>query len=312
MTSLSSFPNGFANGVTIRGVPLLQTHPGEVFFVSNADVLLDNGNSVAGVDQPGGGTYTRPFRTIDFAMSQCTASRGDVVIVLPGHVETIASAASLVMDIAGVAVVGLGTGSTRPQLNFTATAGSVEMDAVDCSLVNVNLKADVSAVVIGVNVDASGCTIQDCVMDFNATGDDFVTMIDIDAVDDIALIGNRLIAENIAGCDEAIRLDACDNVTIKGNQIFGDFTDGAIIGEGALGVNLTISDNTIYNADTTAGFVIDLNVAFTGILANNRLGTLFATAPETALDPGSLLCLENYVVNAVDESGTIVPVTLST
>ena len=137
-------------------------------------------------------------------------------------------------------------------------------------------------------------------------------MIDIDGVNGAELIDNELVAEDTAGCDEAIRLDDCDDVKIVGNLIYGDFTDGAIIGEGAAGKNLLIKGNDIYNSDTTAGFIADLNVAFTGIMAHNNCGTLFATAPETTIDPGSMLCIENYVVNAVDESGTIVPTTLST
>jgi len=92
----------------------------------------------------------------------------------------------------------------------------------------------------------------------------------------------------------------------------GDFTDGAIIGEGAASTGIVIKDNLIYNSDTTAGFVIDLNVACTGLLVKNNCGTLYATDPETTLDPGSLLCIENYVCNAVDESGALVPTTVST
>jgi hypothetical protein len=92
----------------------------------------------------------------------------------------------------------------------------------------------------------------------------------------------------------------------------GDFTDGAIIGEGAASTGILIADNYIYNSDTTGGEVIDINVASTGLIANNRCGTLFTTAPETAFDPGSCLCLENYVANDIDESGIIVPTTLST
>jgi len=312
MTTISSYPNGFTDGVTIRGMPILQTYSGEIFYVSNADILLSKGNRVAGLDQASGGTFSRPFRTIDFAVGQCTANRGDIIIVLPGHTEDIASSTSLVIDVAGVAIVGLGSGSLQPELNFSTTSGSIEMDAANCALVNLNIKADLTAVVVGVNVDANNCTIQGCTFDYANTGDDFVTMIDIDNVNGAAVIDCRLIAEDAAGCAEAIRLDNCDNVIIENNHIYGDFTDGAIIGEGASGVNLTIRNNTIYNSDTTAGFLVDLNVAFTGLLIGNRMGTLFATAPETAVDPGSLLCLENYVANAVDESGTIVPITLST
>jgi len=255
----------------------------------------------------------RAYDTIDAAIGACTANAGDVILVMPGHTETISSATSLVVDVAGVSIIGMGKGSNRPELNFSATAGSVEMDAANTRLSNVILKADVSAVVVGINIDAADVQVDNCLFDFNATGDDFITMIDVDAVNGARILDNELRAEEgAAGCNEAIRLDDCDNVVIDGNHITGDFTDGAIIGEGAVGINLRIINNTIYNADTTAGFLVDLNVAFTGIMANNRMGTLFATAPETAVDPGSLLCMENYVANAVDESGALVPTTVST
>ena len=255
----------------------------------------------------------RFFDTIDAAIGECTENAGDVILVAPGHTEDIAAATSLVVDVAGVSIIGLGTGSNRPELNFSATAGSVEMDAANTRLSNLILKADVSAVVVGVNVDADNVQIDNCLFTYNATGDDFITMIDVDGVNGAVIKDNVLKAEeSAAGCDEAIRLDDCDDVTIEGNHITGDFTDGAIIGEGAAGSNLVIKDNTIYNADTTAGFLVDLNVAFTGLFVGNRMGTLFTTAPETAVDPGSLLSVENYVANAVDESGALVPTAVST
>lgn len=164
---------------------------------------------------------------------------------------------------------------------------------------------------VGVNVDAHGCKIDHCKFEYNKTGDDFVTMIDVDGVDGFELSDCELEAEDSAGCDEAIRLDDCHDVKILRNIIYGDFTDGAIIGEGAAGHNLLIAHNYIYNSDTTAGYVIDLNVAFTGIMAHNSCGTLYTTDPESTLDPGSMLCIENYVCNNIDESGTLVPTSVS-
>jgi len=254
----------------------------------------------------------RFFSTIDAAVGACTANAGDVIYVMPGHTETIDAASALDVDVAGVQIIGLGQGSDRPVLDFTATAGTVDMAAANTRLSNLILRANVSAVVVGVNVDAAGVKIDHCRFEYNATGDDFITMIDIDGVDDVEVSDCELIAEDTAGCSEGIRLDDTDNTKILRNIIYGDFTDSAIVGEGAAGTNLVIADNIIYNSDTTAGNVIDLNVAFTGIIAGNRCGTLFATAPETAFDPGSCLCIENYVCNAVDESGTLVPVTVST
>ena len=283
---------------------------GKLFIVGDSSTANLDMLKEMFVPDPDG--VVRFFSTVDAAFGSCTANAGDVILVAPGHVETVASATSVVMDVAGVSVIGMGNGSNRPEFNFTATASSLEIDAANIRLSNFILKADISAVVVGVNVDADNFQMDNCHMNFNATGDDFVTMMDIDAVDGAKLIDNTFEAELIAGCAEAIRLDDTHNLVMTGNHITGDFTDGAVIGEGALGKNWLIANNYVYNADTTAGFVFDINVASTGILANNVCGTLFATAPETALDPGSLLSVENYVVNAVDESGALVPTTVST
>lgn len=309
MSGPSNYPNGFAQGVVIKGIPLTVSNPGKVFWVNGSTALAPGG--VGGSDS-NDGSYRRPFATIDYAVGKCTANRGDIIMVMPGHSEDINAAAALNVDVAGVAIVGLGTGTDRPDLNFSATAGTVALAAANTTLYNLTLTADVTAVVVGVNVDAAGCTIDNCEFRYNATGDDFITMIDCDAVADFTCTNNIFHAEETAGCSEAIRIDTATRANISGNHFTGDFTDGAIIGEGAASTGILIADNYIYNSDTTGGEVIDLNVACTGLIVNNRCGTLFPTAPETAFDPGSCLCLENYVANAIDESGIIVPTTLST
>lgn len=290
------------NGTTslLGGGSLFTT--GKVFYV----------NSVIGSDGNLGTDPEAPKATVNGAVAAVRANKGDKIVLMPNHAEDVANATDFLVDKAGTDIIGLGRGTDRATFTFTNTAGSVEMDAADCGISNVVFNASVSAVVVGINIDAANISIVNCETGFDATGDDFITMIDVDGVNGTSLIGNKLIAEDTAGCAEAIRLDDCDDTTIEGNTLYGDFTDGAIIGEGAAGKNLQLSYNTIYNSDTTAGFVIDLNVAFTGVMAYNNCTTLFATAPETALDPGSMLCIENYVANAVDESGALVPTAVST
>lgn len=293
----------------MAALPLALT--GKVFVVGDASTAnLDMVQQIFDRVDPDG--TLRFFSTIDAALSHCTANAGDVILVCPGHTETISSATSLVVDVAGVQIIGIGRGSDRPELNFSNTAGSVEMDAANTRLSNLILKADVSAVVVGVNVDADNVEIDHCQFTFNATGDDFVTMIDVDAVNGAYIHDNEFIAEDTAGCDEAIRLDDADDVKIVGNHIYGDFSDSAIVGEGAVGKNLLVQGNTIYNSDTTAGLCIDLNVAFTGLLVKNALGGLVAAGVAGVLDPGSCLCIENFGTNAIDESSAAVPTTAST
>lgn len=256
---------------------------------------------------------SRPKATIAGAISAATANVGDIIVVMPGHAENIASATSLIVNKAGVQIIGLGHGRNRPVLTYTATAGSIEMDAANTRLSNVVLLASVSAVVVGINVDADNVTLDGLEFNWDETGDDFITMVDVDAFDGATIANNRFIAQSAAaGAAEAIRLDDCHFVRIVGNQFSGQWSDAPIVGEGAAGVDLLIADNTIYNADTTTANGIALAVAFTGVMCRNMVGTLYATDPESTVDPGSLLCMENYVTNAVDETGTIVPVTAST
>src|SRR5690349_4202727 len=103
MSLMSNYPNGFANGISVRGVPLCQTHPGQVFWVYNGSALS--------AGQKGGsdgndGTFNAPFATLDYAIGKCSDNRGDIIFVKPGHAETLTAAAAIALDVAGVAVVG--------------------------------------------------------------------------------------------------------------------------------------------------------------------------------------------------------------
>lgn len=293
--SLTDFPNGVSSfGIPIvgGGVP---TTLGSTFFVS----------SVTGNASFSGTNPANALPTIDAAVGKCTANKGDVIVVMPDHSENISAATSLVVDVAGVSIIGLGRGRNRPQLHFTATAGSIEMDAANTRLSNLVLLASVSAVVVGINVDADGVMLDNLEFGYVDTGDDFVTMVDVDAFDYANIINCRFLTEAIAGAAEAIRLDDCHFVQIRNNWFSGNFSDSVIVGEGAAGTDLLLADNYMYNADTGTANGIDLNVAFTGIISNNRIGTLDGAAVANLLDPGSCLCTENYGVNAIDETGIV-------
>lgn len=133
--AFSNFPGGFAAGVTIRGVPIIQTHPGSIFWVSNSTALL---KGQRGGSDGNKGTFDSPFATIDYAVGQCTANRGDIIFVKPGHAETISSASIIALDVAGIALVGLGKGSARPTLTYTtATTANIPVTAANITIHNI-------------------------------------------------------------------------------------------------------------------------------------------------------------------------------
>jgi len=152
MSSNSNYPNGFLGGLTVRGMPITLLHPGNIFWVNNSSVLPDKG---IGGSNGNKGTYHQPFSTIDYAIGNCKASRGDIVAVMPGHAETIAGAAGVTSDVAGVAIVGLGTGSLRPQITFSATASTWSVTAANLTFYNLQFIAGIAEVVTMHNVAAT-------------------------------------------------------------------------------------------------------------------------------------------------------------
>ena len=301
--SITPFPNGVSSfGVPVLGGGTIMT-TGKIWFVDS--VTGGNGNS--------GKDPQHALATIDYAVGLCTANKGDYILVMPGHNESITSATSLVMDVAGVTVLGLGVNQTRPMLDFDNTAGSIEMDAANCRLSNIVLRASVSAVVVAINVDANDCTVDNIETTWEETGDDFLMVVDCTAFDRITIVDNKFFGElAVAGGDTIVKIDDSHNLVMARNMFVGN-ANVMVSNAATLSQTCVIVDNLIYNADTTDNGCMELSVATTGLLARNTVTSLGgAQAYSANIDPGSMLCSENYAVNAIDESAIIFPSTTPT
>ena len=77
------------------------------------------------------------YTTVKLAMAQCVASRGDVLLVMPGHTETLSSATAMLLNIAGVTILGLGSGSLRPTFTLdTAATTKIPVSAANITIRN--------------------------------------------------------------------------------------------------------------------------------------------------------------------------------
>lgn len=177
---MSHYPAGFPGGITIRGVPLQQAQPGKVFWVSNATTLQ--------VGEKGGsdgnkGTFIAPFGTLDYAVGQCTANRGDVIFVKPGHAETISTATALALDVAGIAIVGLGVGSNRPTFTLdTATSATIGVSAANITVKNCIFTANFADIVaVFTTTTAKNFALDGCYIKATATNMNFLNVVDTNA-----------------------------------------------------------------------------------------------------------------------------------
>jgi hypothetical protein len=271
--------------------------------------------SVTGDDGSSGTSKDAPLATIEAAVNLTVADRQDVIFVLPNHVESITAATSLVVDKNSISIIGLGTGFNAPQLTFDNTAGKVVVTAHNAIIENIIFMNSLAAVVTAVEVTGTYNKLINCRWDFDATGLEHLVMLDLDTADFCEVLGCFFRAENIAGCNTGIRIDASPGLIIDGCTFRGDFTTACIsgtAGSAATSDDIQISNNIIENLDTTAGLLIDVHDDTTGIIFGNYGFTHYDTDPATAFDPGDCFCIKNFVVNDENETGIEEPEAIST
>src|SRR3990167_338228 len=307
----SNFPRGFAEGVTIRGVPLIQTNPGQVYWVYNGTALLPG--QIGGSDG-NKGTFDQPFSTLDYAVSRCVADRGDIIFVKPGHAETIATATALAIDVAGVAVIGLGRGSNRPTFNLTATTSTITMSANNCVFWNCLVTGGVDAIVAVYTISGADCSLQlnyrdvtgqctDCVLTTAAANRLYIDVNDYDGA-------------TAAGTNAGIAIVGGDHIEITGRYMDGNFAVGGIDVRTTATTDLFVHDFQYFLTLNAADiFLVDTITASTGQVGPNiNLRLTDNAANITEAITGATFVVQDpvYVVNLAGEKGMLINWTAST
>lgn len=304
----SNFPGGFANGVTLRNLPVLNVHGGSVFWVDSG--AGSNGNK---------GTFDRPFSTIDYAVGKCTANNGDIILVKPGHTETVTAAGGLDLDVAGITLIGLGNGSDRPTINFTtATTADMDVDAANITMVNFLFTGGIDALAGPIDINAADFTMIDCeTRDVTGQATDFIVT-DANA-DRLTIEGWVHRGASDAGADTAISIVGGDNITIIPKFIDGNFAVAAIENVTTAAVNLQVFGSAMYPAyirTRNAADVIFTAVATTtgrvGPFLNARLQDDAANITEAFVGAVMEFFQPINIVNADGESSMQTNITAST
>jgi len=316
MSGRSNYPNGFVQGVTIRGVPLIQTHPGEVFYVNNSGVLAKGG--VGGSDG-NDGSYRRPMATLDGAMDKCTANRGDIIFIMPGHAEAeaVSGAAIATMDVAGVAVVGLGSGDLRPSFTFDADDATFDISGANTTISNIRLVASIVDVAVGFDVSAANVTIDSVAFEDVLVGTDcFIDVISTSATDNACdgLVVNNCTSYNVETTNEAfiqINGDLSGLVFTNCKIGMGVNDDECFVGLSTITdtcTNMYIANNTLLRLNTDGELIFEGTANdCTGWIVNNVLRHADVAAA-LLIPAGSPVCQTNNLLSeANDVSGFVLP-----
>lgn len=282
---------GWKGGVTINGVPMAMSHQGNTIWVdSNADSTLARG------------TEKHPCASVDDALDYCLADRGDVILMKPGHVETLAVADDLVLDIDGVAIVGLGTGSKQATFKWTADAAQ-SITASNVSLVNIWFWANFANVDKALDVDAGAhyLTIEGCrIYDPIAGSLNFEEFLAVAAAANFLTLRNNFFVTT-AG-ESIVTLEGeCINFACIGNTFCCNSTIAIIKATAAAQLGTPVfMDNVMANWDGTTDICVEIKTTTVAAIVRESAGQTSAAfgAAYTGKDVSHCLdCEETDLVN---------------
>jgi hypothetical protein len=274
---------------------------GNIFFV----------DSGSGSDSNVGTSPETAFATIDYAIGFCTANNGDIIYVLPGHDEN--PTTSITMDVAGVSIIGLGRGSSRPTVTFGAEAAAVNMSAASGFISNIRFDLGTVAATVTncFNITADSCWVDNCETVVHATSQ-FTNLLTATDAQFVKITNNKFHSLETAGATSGVVVDGCDDIEIIGNQIAGHFGEHALDnttpGSCDEILRAYIAFNTIRNDSSTGGdLAVEMDAAATGVMAYNTISGGLALASN--VDYGDMRMIQNYLTDAVDVTAVVSPTT---
>jgi len=266
-------------------------------------------DSATGADGNDGRNPRTPVATLGAAFDLVSANRGDIIFLMPLHAETLT--ATLALDVAGVTVIGLGHGASRPTFTVGDAVGeSVSLTAASVRVENVIFLGGVDQQTTIVGFLAADCALIDCDVREN-TGEPLtgINLTGAAANDtDRALVSGCVITVPTAGDgNEAILLgEVADGIVIQNCAIWGDFDEACIQNPtGKVLTNLLIKDCILTNL-LTGQHSIQLVSACTGNLVRNMYANDLTQA--TGADTGACKSFECFHCDAVDVSGILNPI----
>ena len=278
----------------------------KVFFVRNATSGLLEG-AIGGSNGNSGASPYEPMSTVfgtTGALAKCTSGRGDVVVVMPGHSETLTSVGTV--SVNDVTIVGVKTGNKRPIFTvngaidlFSLTGNNVTLQSVECNIVTTD------AATAFVNFAGSGCAAKDLFCIPSATSVNVVDVFTIASGADNTLIENCRIYNTTVAVNSFLSIEAAvARLQVRGCRFYGDTATGGLIDGAVVATFVELEDNVIATIGTTQpAALLDGNAAPLIAIRNHFLGTSATIADNTQL--GNLARRSgNFVLEATDGSAS--------
>lgn len=312
---MSLVANAYGNFLS-SALPYFQSMPGIV--LPHATLLKPGGRVVAYVRSTGAQDGEDHFAasgmlvtTLQAGLSRCVSGRGDIVYVLPGHSENIATADAMSNLVAGTQIIGVGRpgASNNPTLTWSAIAGTFLLDVADVSIQGMNLVfGGADNVTAPITVTGAGCSMVGNYINYGTTSalECAIGVTVHTGAHDFWFASNRCHSLGGAVSTNALAITAAVNrCTIVGNDfdIEAAGATNGVIDISAAAVQVRIIGNTIVNRRASAAVAVRWTdtAGLTGIIAKNYLGfTADVTVATAALSAAGT---SNHAMRAFENLG---------
>lgn len=291
---------------------------GAILFVNSA-VGVDSSSRLRFFGTTGSATSAGPQGDVETplasvfgtngALSYCTAGRGDLVVVLPGHSENLSTDGAYSVP-ANVTILGIGTPTTRP--SFALTGGTTTTITLGASALmqNVHINASgVASLVTAFTLSGAGAVLDGLRVLIAATGQQALSAILVSA-SDVTLTGIDVDALAASGAvSGAVSGAAVARLKILNCSIKGNFSTGPIVSASTNHITDMLIDNCfIQQLNGTAKAVLVLTTSSTGCIRNCSFkGSTWSTAADaiTGGSSTSMLYSQNFGFDNVGSVGAV-------
>lgn len=269
-------------GAVSKVLPLMAPNA-KVFFVGAT--TLPSYQDFSDDFQPDVQGGTRVFSSLVTALadSNVVAARGDVLLLLPGHTETITGAAGVSISKSGLSIIGLGVGAARPTFTFTtAVAASFDISGANTLIRNIRFVCGIDNQTAMNNVTSSDVIFDSCEWIIsNGTVGAAIGILTAATADRLQVINSRFTgpATNAGTtCAACIQHEAGVDYVIQNNYFTGKMTQ-AILNVATVLRGLIAGNFFVIATGTKA---IAMAAASTPFISNNRINVPSGTAPIVA------------------------------
>jgi len=290
---LSGLVNNGVNSVLGAG-QLFTT--GKVFYV----------NSTTGSDGNKGEDPNFAVATIAQAQTLARASKGDVVIVMPGYTETRTTA--LTLSKAGVTYIGLGNGLARPSITGNGAIDAINITGANITLDNFQFHApETDDQTADVNVAAAGVTLRNLYSIGSQTAKNKTDIITVASGAHDLLVENCVAYNTVVDCVSWLSLEAAVNrPVIRNCYVQGQFSTGVLMDE-ATATLATIENNLFKNTKAATAVVTFTTGNTTGVMRFNHCSGRHTTIASNIVPGTGMDFFENLVVEEAAHNGILIP-----